>query len=134
MKALEELRDFVESAAQHCGLSAENVFAFKLSVDELCTNIIQYGYEGREPGMLSLSFGADTDKARLIIRDDGKHFSPEQAQSPDIEAGWEEREIGGLGLYFVKELMDNVTYNGVGDGVNEFILEKRLATSNYSEE
>ena len=128
MSALIDLRDFVESAAMHSGLSSENVFAFKLSVDELCTNIIQYGYEGREPGMLSLSFDVGEDKARLIIRDDGKSFSPEQAQSPDIEAGWDERDVGGLGIYFVKELMDNVTYNRIDKNVNQTILEKELKT------
>ncbi|HKJ38525.1 MAG TPA: PAS domain S-box protein, partial [Anaerolineales bacterium] len=127
MNTLVELRDFVESAARHSGLNDENVFAFKLSVDELCTNIIQYGYEGREPGMLSLSFDVDDARARLIIRDDGKYFAPDQAQSPDIEAGWDEREVGGLGIFFVKELMDNVTYNRVDDIVNQFILEKKLA-------
>jgi serine/threonine-protein kinase RsbW len=80
-------------------------------VDELCANIIQYGFEGREPGLLSLAFDVEGDDARLIIRDDGIHFSPDQAQSPDIEAVWDERQIGGLGIYFVKELMDNVSYN-----------------------
>lgn len=127
MNVLVELRDFVESAARHSGLSDENVFAFKLSVDELCTNIIQYGYEGREPGMLSLSFDVDEARARLIIRDDGKYFAPDQAKSPDIEAGWDERDIGGLGIFFVKELMDNVTYNREDESVNQFILEKNLA-------
>lgn len=127
MGVLVELRDFVESAARYSGLSDENVFAFKLSVDELCTNIIQYGYEGREPGMLSLSFDVDDAKARLIIRDDGKFFSPDQAKSPDIEASLDEREIGGLGIFFVKELMDNVTYNRVDESMNQFILEKKLA-------
>jgi len=126
MSALSELRDFVESAAVHSGLSEDHVFAFKLSVDELCTNIIQYGYEGREPGMLSLSFDVDDEWARLVIRDDGMYFSPEQAQSPDIEASWEEREVGGLGIFFVKELMDNVTYNRNEENVNQFILEKRI--------
>jgi anti-sigma regulatory factor (Ser/Thr protein kinase) len=130
MNVLIELRDFVESAARHSGLNDENVFAFKLSVDELCTNIIQYGYEGREPGMLSLSFDVDDSRARLIIRDDGKYFAPDQAQSPDIEAGWDEREVGGLGIFFVKELMDNVTYNRVDEGVNQFILEKKIGTTN----
>ena len=126
LRILHELRDFVESAAIHSGLNTNDTFAFKLVVDELCANIIQYGYEGREPGLLSLSFGVDGNMARLIIRDDGTRFSPEQAQSPNVEAGWEERQIGGLGLYFVKELMDNVAYNGMEDGVNQFILEKKV--------
>jgi len=129
LNILTELRDFVESAAVHSGLNAEDTFAFKLVVDELCANIIQYGYKGREPGLLSLSFDVDGELARLIIRDDGTHFSPEQAQSPDIEAEWDERQIGGLGIYLVKELMDNVTYNGADDGVNQFVLEKKIGNT-----
>lgn len=126
MSVLEELRHFVESAATHSGLKPEHVFAFKLTVDEICTNIIQYGYTGREPGLLSLAFDVTAGKARLIIRDDGKHFPPNQAQSPDLEADWESRDIGGLGLFFVHELMDNVTYNQTEQNVNQFILEKNL--------
>lgn len=127
IKILGELRDFVESAAIHIGLNNDDTFAFKLVVDELCANIIQYGYKEGETGLLSLAFDADKKMARLIIKDDGKYFSPEQAQSPDIEAGWDERQIGGLGIYFVKELMDNVTYNKVDENVNQYILEKVLA-------
>jgi sigma-B regulation protein RsbU (phosphoserine phosphatase) len=129
IKVLGELRDFVESAAVQGGLKADDTFAFKLVVDELCANIIQYGYEGREPGWLSLSFDTAGESARLVIRDDGRYFSPEQAQRPDIEAGWEGRQIGGLGLYFVKELMENVTYHRTAHGVNQFILEKRSSNS-----
>lgn len=123
---LGELREFVEAATEHCRLPAEDGFAFKLAVDELCANIIQYGYEDREPGMLSLLFETRQDTARLVIRDDGTFFAPEQAKTPDVEAGWDERQIGGLGIYFVQELMDNVTYNTDGNGVNQFILEKKI--------
>lgn len=126
MEYLSELRNFAESAARHSGLSHDDVFAFKLAVDELCTNIIQYGFEGKEPGLLSLSFEVEADRARLIVRDDGRHFSPDQAQSPDIEADWNEREVGGLGIFFVKELMDSVTYDRTDGNVNRFVLEKRL--------
>jgi anti-sigma regulatory factor (Ser/Thr protein kinase) len=124
---LGELRDFVEAAAIYSNLSSEDVFAFKLAVDELCANIIQYGFEEKKPGTISLSFEKAGDVARLMVRDDGKHFSPEQAQSPDIEAEWDERQIGGLGIYFVKELMDNVTYNKTESGLNQFILEKSIS-------
>jgi anti-sigma regulatory factor (Ser/Thr protein kinase) len=123
---LEELRRFTESAALHCGLIGEDVFAFKLVVDELCTNIIQYGYQGREPGTLSISFVVEDNSARLIIQDDGKYFPPNQAKSPKLDAGWDEREIGGLGLFFVRELMDSVTYKNLDENTNQFILEKEL--------
>jgi len=134
MYVLGELRHFIESAATHCGLKPDEVFAFKLAMDELCTNIIQYGYEDREPGLLSLSFGVEDNKARLIIRDDGKYFSPDQAKRPDIEAEWSERELGGLGIFFVQQLMDNVTYNQTEQNVNQFILEKDLTKSKSNKE
>jgi serine/threonine-protein kinase RsbW len=126
MEYLRELRDFTVSAATHSGLTHDDIFAFKVAVDELCTNIIQYGFEGGEPGLLSLSFDVVGDRARLIIRDNGKYFPPDQTQSPDIEADWSEREIGGLGIFFVKELMDAVTYDRTDGYANQFILEKKL--------
>lgn len=129
LSVLGDLRNFVEAAASHAGLLQDDIFAFKLVVDELCANIIQYGYDGRKPGTISLLFEAEDRVARLKIRDDGTHFSPEQAQSPDIEAGWDERQIGGLGIYFVKELMDNVTYNKTDDGMNQFVLEKKIGNT-----
>ncbi|HET9908976.1 MAG TPA: PAS domain S-box protein [Anaerolineales bacterium] len=123
---LGELRNFAEQAAQYSNLVSDDVFAFKLAVDELCANIIQYGFEGQEPGRIALSFEKQMDVARLLIKDNGKYFSPDEAKSPDVQADWDEREIGGLGIYFVKELMDNVTYNKAGDGYNQFVLEKRI--------
>jgi anti-sigma regulatory factor (Ser/Thr protein kinase) len=128
MSVLGELREFVESAASHCGLAQEDVFSFKIAADELCANIIGYGFADDETGLISLSFGVTGGRARLVIRDNGKFFSPDQAQRPDIEADWEERKIGGLGIYFVKELMDDVAYNRVEENVNQFILEKKLQT------
>jgi sigma-B regulation protein RsbU (phosphoserine phosphatase) len=127
MNILGELRNFAEQAAVRSGLKHEDGFAFKLATEEICANIIQYGYEGREPGLLSLFFEVEDDTARLTIRDDGNYFSPEQAKIPDIEADWDERAIGGLGIYLVKELMDNVTYRRTEENINQFILEKELS-------
>ncbi|MGD8406944.1 MAG: ATP-binding protein, partial [Anaerolineales bacterium] len=109
--------------------SHDDVFAFKLAAEELCANIIQYGYEGTDPGLISMFFDLEGNVARLTIRDDGKYYSPEQAKSPDLEAGWDEKEIGGLGLYLVKELMDKVTYEKFEEKLNQFVLEKELEST-----
>jgi anti-sigma regulatory factor (Ser/Thr protein kinase) len=126
MSNLEDLRRFTESAVTHAGLHQDLVFAFKLAVDEICANIIQYGYEGREPGLISLTFQTTSDLARLMIRDDGKYFPPNQAQSPDVEADWSQRPVGGLGLFFVQELMDQVAYERTDQNFNQYVLEKKL--------
>ncbi len=123
---LGELRDFSEAVAINCGLNHEHAFAYKLAAEEICHNILQHGYAGREPGNIDLSFKCEKGKAILTITDDGKYFSPDQSESPDIEADWTERSVGGLGIYFVKELMDNVSYNKTEDNRNELIMEKEL--------
>jgi len=134
LNALVELRNFSEQAANHSGLNHEDAFAFKLATEEICANIIQYGYEGREPGLLSLFFDVEGTRARLTIRDDGKYFPPEQAEIPDIDADWDQRDVGGLGIFFVKELMDNVTYNRTEQNINQFILEKEVKLSTSHKE
>jgi serine/threonine-protein kinase RsbW len=129
MSILDELRDFVEAAAAQWELKREDAFAFKLAMEEICINIIQHGYAGRIPGFLSLSFEKEPDKARLIIRDDGQYFHPDQAEIPDLEAHWENRKVGGLGIYLVKKLMDNVSYSRMKEKGNQLILEKNIASN-----
>ena len=133
LENLEELREFVISAAEHSGLNHEDAFAFKLTVDEICTNIIQYGYEGKKAGLLSLFFNVESNIARLIIRDDGKYFPLEQTKNPDLEAAWDERELGGFGLYFAKELMDEIYYDKNDNNINQFVLVKELGKQIYQE-
>jgi anti-sigma regulatory factor (Ser/Thr protein kinase) len=131
---LPDLRAFVEGAAVYSGLGAEDTFAYKLAVDELCANIIQYGYAGREPGQLSVAFEVDGANGRMFIQDNGHSFAPDQAPPPDLQGDWEQRELGGLGLYFVKELMDSVAYTQVAPNFNQVRLEKSLASASLRKE
>ncbi|TVQ24912.1 MAG: GAF domain-containing protein [Spirochaetaceae bacterium] len=127
METLPELREFVESAARHCELSDEVVFAFKSSADEVCANIVQHGYRGREAGLISLCFSVEPGViARLVIGDDGEHFPPDQAPAPDLDADWTDREEGGLGLHLVRVQMDRVSYSRPDGTRNELVLEKNL--------
>ena len=123
---LAEIREFILAAARHCKISEDDAFAFKLAGDEICTNIVQYGYEDREPGLLSIFFYEEDGTAHLIINDDGKYFSPEQAKTPDIHKDWDQREIGGLGIHFVKSLIDQVTYRRIDGSYNQLELIKKL--------
>ncbi|HUF39189.1 MAG TPA: SpoIIE family protein phosphatase [Anaerolineales bacterium] len=124
MEALADLMGFAEGAARRAGLDDEDVFAFKLVTEEVCANIIQHGFAGAAPGLIVLAFEVDQAAARLTIRDDGMHFAPEQAARPDLEAGWEARPIGGLGLFLVEELMDRLAYTRTEDDFNQFELIK----------
>jgi len=111
----------------HNCLPEDVVFSFKLAAEEILTNLIQYGYPKGEPGLIAIAFESDAEKAVLSIWDDGVHFSPDEAESPDLEAGWEDRKVGGLGVFFVQELMDEVIYRREENGINLLILEKSLS-------
>jgi serine phosphatase RsbU (regulator of sigma subunit)/anti-sigma regulatory factor (Ser/Thr protein kinase) len=129
MDILVELRDFVEAAAQQSGLGSDEVFAFKLAAEEVCTNIIQHGFNGADPGYIAMAFEKDTVKATLTIWDDGQFFPPDQADSPKLDANVETRPVGGLGIFFVKELMDQISYHKDENNANAFIMEKNLINS-----
>ena len=122
---LEELRDFTERAAIGHHLHKDIVFALKLSAEEICSNIINYGFTGGK-GKIKLSLEINSDKVILKISDNGFHFPPEQADAPDINSDYETRRIGGLGVHLVKELMDEAAYTRDENGYNLLILKKEL--------
>ena len=125
---LEELRDFVEEVVISCGLNKDLAFSFKLAAEEICTNIIKYGYEGKNEGTVEIEFIRKIDKAVLKIFDNGKYFPPDAVEIPDMHGNVEDMKIGGLGLVLVNGLMDKVDYKKLPDGRNQLILEKYLNT------
>jgi serine/threonine-protein kinase RsbW len=127
MERFEEMRDFVEAAAGLYGLDEEAIFAFKLTAEEVLTNIIQYGYRDRLPGLIALAFECAGGRATLKIWDDGFHFPPETAAAPDVGLALEDREIGGLGIFFVRELMDAVSYKIDENLMNLLVVSKTIA-------
>jgi sigma-B regulation protein RsbU (phosphoserine phosphatase) len=126
LENLPVLREFVEDACLQAGISEDTTFAFKLAVDEVCTNIVTHGYAGLTPGPIEVTFRKNAQHVAVTITDRGHPFDPDQAARPDLEASWEVRQIGGLGLYFVHELMDNVRYWSDSARGNHLTMIKRL--------
>ena len=123
------LLEFVERACRDSGVAQSDVFAFRLAADEVCTNIINYGYAGREPGPITLAFSTADDRMVLTVGDRGRPFNPDDAPAPDLESSWEERQIGGLGLFLLQSMMDEVRYEADGGEGNRLTLVKRKAAS-----
>jgi serine phosphatase RsbU (regulator of sigma subunit)/anti-sigma regulatory factor (Ser/Thr protein kinase) len=112
LKNLASIRGFIEQASINMGLDQETVFAFKLAVDEACTNIVSYGYKGRDPGPITLTLEGDAKATRLTIVDQGVAFDPGDAPEADTGPDWQKRQPGGLGLVLIKEMVDDVSYRG----------------------
>ena len=126
---LESLQDFRAFIKEHCtglpGIDDEILYDIQLAVDEACTNIISHGYADMDPGSVILDLEMDPDKLTVTLTDFGHSFEPSSAPAPDINAPIEERELGGFGLFFIQQSVDDMDYQVTEEG-NKMILTKYL--------
>jgi anti-sigma regulatory factor (Ser/Thr protein kinase) len=118
------VRDFISRMARHGGLSPEEVHKIVLAIDEAVTNIIEHGYNKGEQGTIELEADWEKDKFQVVIRDSARVFNPEAIPSPDMEEHVKAGRKKGLGLFLMRQIMDEVRYR-YKDGVqNELTLVK----------
>ena len=99
-------------------------FKIRLSVEEAAENIVQYAYDDGQ-GYVVVSTERIGDNLFITLKDGGVPFNPLEKEDPDISLSAEERQIGGLGIFLCKQLMDSVTYE-YADGCNILRMEKRI--------
>jgi anti-sigma regulatory factor (Ser/Thr protein kinase) len=126
LEALKDIREFIK---EHCaglpGVTDEILYDLQLAVDEACTNIITHGYADMNPGSVIVDLQVEPDKLMLLLTDFGHSFEPGNAPLPEVDAAIEERELGGFGLFFIQQSMDDMDYQVTEDG-NKMILTKYL--------
>lgn len=116
LKELSKLAEDLEAFGENQELNPGIVHCFNLCLDEILTNIISYGYDDGPEHAAHLTMTLDDDVVTAEIRDEGRPFNPlEEAPIPDLEAKLEDRDIGGLGIHFCKELMDSLSYRRDGN-------------------
>jgi len=125
---LEIIADFITQATQQSNLSEQDIFAIQLAVDEACTNIIEHAYAD-SPGDIHLTCELEPDECIITLRDHGRPFDPEAIPPPNIDSGLEERRVGGLGLYFMHKLMDEVRFSFDSETGNQLVMIKRASLS-----
>lgn len=108
---LELIRDFVSKVAQKVGFSEKDIGKIELACDEACTNVIKHAYNSKNSkNRLDVLVRVNLDKLTLVVTDHGKGFDPESVQMPDIKEYLAELKVGGLGVYLIRTLMDEVDY------------------------
>lgn len=112
---LDHVREFVGDAAQKCGLDASAVYSVQLAVDEAFSNIIEHAYGGECLDNIECKCQIAGSGLTVTLRDCGSPFDPSVVPEPDLDAELEDRDIGGLGLYFIRQLMDEVEFSLVPD-------------------
>jgi serine/threonine-protein kinase RsbW len=107
---LDRVREFVAESAEECGLEPAAVYAVQLAVDEAFTNIIEHAYGGESLEQIECTCRLVGEDLEVTLIDCGKPFDPSLVPEPNLTAELEEREVGGIGLYFINQLMDEVHF------------------------
>lgn len=136
---LKQLEAIAADAAAFCGeIGADpaSAYALNLCLDEIFTNIVQYGYRCDASKEVEIELSkvpcgpSEPGKAAgiaAVVRDDAPEFNPLlQAPAPDTQSALENREIGGLGVFLIKKNMDKVEY-ARRNGKNELSMFRKLA-------
>ena len=126
---LSDIREFVASLARRHGFAEDEVANIVLAVDEACTNIIKHAYQSAPDRPIEVSVSRSGDAFEITIFDEGRAFNPEQLRSPDLKDHLAHFRRGGLGVYLMKKLMDNVEYRFQPGAKNEVRLVKHLPSS-----
>jgi serine/threonine-protein kinase RsbW len=122
---LDEIRDFVGEIARTGGFSDKDVYNIQLATDEAASNIIEHAYENQPNGILELSCGMKDNTITIILVDRGESFDPSAIPLPDLKADLSDRKIGGLGIFLMRKLMDEVHYEPKPDKSNVLTMIKR---------
>lgn len=123
---LDEIRDFVGEAAGQAGFSDKEIYAIQLAADEASSNIIEHAYAGMKGGKLEIECSLFEGGLQIVMRDQGKSFNPSSVPEPNVNADLSERKIGGLGMYLMRKLMDEVTYETSDETGNILTMIKRV--------
>lgn len=122
---LAEVRDFVAAHAESIGLNQKDISEIRLAVDEAFTNIIKHAYKNTPTKKVNIEIGSDAERLWISLIDEGKSFDPSSYNEPDLIRRIKEKKRGGMGVYLIRKLMDQVQYSRKGE-TNEIRMVKNL--------
>ena len=122
---ISKLAAFIEELGEELDLTPDLVFNLNLVLEEAVSNVILYAYPKDEQQEISLSANVSENNLVFVLTDSGKEFDPTQAPDADITLSAEERQIGGLGIFLIRQIMNQIEYQRI-DGKNVLTLGKKL--------
>lgn len=131
LSEIERLSKAVAEFGEKNNLSSEVIYDVRLALEEVVSNIINYGFEDNYEHQISIEMNLQGETLTMKIKDDGKPFNPLEVKSTNLEKPFDEREIGGMGIHIVQQLMDELRYNREKD--NNILLLKKHIANRYSD-
>ena len=122
---LERVNRFIEEIGDELGLSIELRMDLNLVIEEMVSNVIFYAYPKDVEGEIELEAEYDGNELCFVLSDSGKEFDPTQKEDANPDINPTEREIGGMGIYIVKNIMNEVSYQRL-EGKNLLTMKKNI--------
>ena len=121
----------IAQVAREVGFGEHALYQIELAIDEACANVVEHAYTAGQQGEMEVSCYVDSSPALgqalvIRVRDWGTGFDPAAVERPDVDAPLEDRGLGGLGLFLVKQVMDQVKFRFDPRRGNELLMFKRL--------
>ncbi len=121
---LSEVRNFVANHAAECGFSEQEIADIRLAVDEAYTNIIKHAYNNDRQKAVDIELGCDQSELWVALLDTGNAFDPNNYKKPDIREKIKRKKRRRLGVYLIRQLMDDVEYQ-TDESTNTIRMTKR---------
>lgn len=122
---INKLAVFIEKLGEELSLAPDMVFNLNLVLEEAVSNVILYAYPKGERQEIVLSAQKKDNSLIFVLTDSGKEFDPTQAPDADVTLSAEDRQIGGLGIFLIRQIMNEVEYQRI-EGKNVLTLGKQL--------
>ncbi len=122
---LEKIRDSLERLGEDWGVDPRTCMSVNLALEEAFTNIVNYAFENNDPREIVIDMQKTDARLIITITDEGRPYDPTQNPEPDTTLPAEERTIGGLGIFLIRKIMDEVAYERNGNK-NQLTLTKNI--------
>lgn len=130
--------EFVAEGAREAGMEDDDVFQVELCCDEASTNIIEHAYGGEDKGTITITVEASSEAFQVTLHDKGRAFDPDDVPAPPVLTSAsstdkeavddviESLQVGGLGIHFMRNLMDEVHYEFDNSEGNTLVMVKKI--------
>ena len=124
-KELDRVTEFMESVCDEVQLDMHVAMKLQVAIEEMVTNVIYYAYPEGTSADITLTAESEDKELTFVLSDTGKPFDPTAKEDADIELNPMDREQGGMGILIVKNIMNEVSYQRLGD-TNQLTMKKKL--------
>lgn len=122
---LNRVAEFMEGVCDELQLDMHVAMKLQVAMEEMVTNVIFYAYPEGVSADITLTVESDDKEVTFVLSDSGKPFDPTAKEDADLDVNPMDREQGGMGILIVKNIMNEVSYQRLGD-MNQLTMKKKL--------